>query len=854
MTDEDRLRALVAAVADGTPVDWQKAESSAHTEDERALVRQLRFIATLSEVSRGDEGTRTGEADERTPRPATLPPMPEQWGSLQLRELVGSGGYGTVFRAWDPQLAREVALKLLNADRAEDPAFEQSVIAEGRRLARLRHPNVIDVYGADTHDGRVGFWMEFLDGQTLKQWVDVHGPMSSREATLIGIDVCRALAAVHAAGLVHRDVKAQNVMRAAGGRTVLMDFGTGIESGAVARLAGTPLYMAPELIAGAPATPRSDLYSLGALLFYLVSGEFPVTGPSFAHIKAAHAAGTRKTVRDVRPDLSAAFVKVVDRALSPDPAARPATAGAFEAELAASMELPVETTPPPVPMPGPERTSRWSGYWLMGLAGSAVLLGALWASGTMPGPGWRPFRVHEAMSASHVRSLAVLPLENLSGEGQDYFSDGMTDVLTTNLAKIGALRVIARGSVMRYKGSHDAPHDIARALDVDALIQGSVLRDGNRIRVTAQLVSGADQSMLWAETYDRDVRDAFTLQSELARDIAREINLTLTPQEQQRLSVDGPANLEAQDEYLKGWTAFEQATADGAKEAIGHFERSIQLDPNYPQAYSSVARAYALQGAVFADPGEAFRKARSAAERALALDSSQAAAHLALASVQFDYDWDWTAAEASLQRALELNPNDPDAHSEYAEFLAARGRLEEALQHAQRARVLDPLLYRRRSVLAMVLYYMRRYDEAMVEAQSAIAVSRNSAMPRIALGRLYSAKGMPEAALAQMEAADAPRNLRARAEVARLYVQAGRPDDARRLLRTLETEPDAASAPDAIAFVYAALNQHDRAFNLLDQALSARLPGLLWVKVDPRFDPLRGNPRFSRLLERIGLN
>jgi serine/threonine protein kinase/Tfp pilus assembly protein PilF len=850
MTDEDRLRALVAAVADGTPVDWEKAESGAHTDEERALVRQLRLIATLSEVSRTDEGTHTAEEGQSAARVQPMGPMPERWGSLQLRELVGSGGYGTVYRAWDPQLAREVALKLLNPDRAAEPAFEQSVIAEGRRLARLRHPNVIDVYGADTHEGRVGFWMEFLEGQTLKQWVDTHGPMSSREATLIGIDLCRALAAVHAAGLIHRDVKAQNVMRASGGRTVLMDFGTGVETGAIARLAGTPLYMAPELVSGGPATPKSDLYSLGALLFYLVSGEFPVTGPSFSHIKAAHAAGTRKTVRDVRPDLPAAFVKVVDRALSPDPAARPATAGTLEAELAASLELPVETTTPPAPTPELEPAPRRSGYMLMALAASAALLGAVWASGTLP---WFGGRSKEAMSAAHVRSLAVLPLENLSGAEQDYFSDGMTELLTTNLAKIGALRVIARGSVTRYKGTHEAPHDIASALDVDALIQGSVLRDGDRIRVTAALVSAADDSTLWADTYDRDVRDAFTLQSQLARDIAREINLTLTPQEQQHLLADGPANVEAQDEYLKGWTSLEKTTSEGAAEAARHFERAIQLDPNYPQAYSSAARAYALQGAVFSDPTEAFRKARAAAERALELDNSQSAAHLALAAVQFNYDWDWTAAETSLQRALELNPNDPDAHSQYAEFLAARGRLQDALQHAQRARVLDPLAYRRRSVLAMVLYYMRRYDEAMVEAQSAIAVSRNSAMPRMSLGRLYAAKGMPQAALEQMEAPDAPRNLRARAEVARLYVQAGRPEDARRLLRTLEAEPDAASAPDAMAFVYAALEQRDHAFSLLDQALGARLPGLLWVKVDPRFDPLRADPRFSRLLERIGL-
>ena len=342
--DERKIRQLAAAVADGLPVDWRQAETTSDDESERAVVQQLRLLASLADVHRTGEAT---VADDGWSGSGSMPhegdTEPTQWGPLEIRELVGSGGYGTVYRAWDPQLHREVALKLLNDDRASDPIFQQSVIAEGRRLARVRHQNVIAVYGADSNSGRVGFWMEFLEGQTLKQWLDSQGALNSREATLIGIELCRALAAVHAAGLVHRDVKAQNVMREAGGRTVLMDFGTGSETGQRARLAGTPLYMAPELFTGSIPSHSSDIYSLGVLLFYLVSNEFPVAGATLDVIKRAHAAGTRRTVRDVRPDLPSAFVRVVDRALSPDPAARPATAGALEAELAASLELHVES-------------------------------------------------------------------------------------------------------------------------------------------------------------------------------------------------------------------------------------------------------------------------------------------------------------------------------------------------------------------------------------------------------------------------------------------------------------------------------------------------------------------------------
>jgi len=603
MTDDERIRVLAAAVADGMPVDWRQAESTA-SDDERELVRQFKVLATVANIHRNDEGTRTAGANDAAW--AGDPEAIDRWGPLELRELVGRGGYGTVYRAWDPQLTRDVALKLLNVEHADAQAFEQSVITEGRLLARVRHPNVIAVYGADSHDGRVGFWMEFLEGQTLKQWVDAHGRMSSREAAIVGIDICRALAAVHGAGLVHRDVKAQNVMREAGGRTVLMDFGTGAEAGRAARLAGTPLYIAPELFADAPATPRTDIYSAGVLLFYLVSGSFPVSGVTLSDIKQGHASGRRQTLRDVRPDLPAAFVRVVDRALSPDPAGRPATAGALEADLATSLEL-LTATPAPVPAP-PRR--RGVGYALMGSIALAAALTVAWASGL-----WTA--VTHRTGAPRVRSLAVLPLRNMTGE-PDYFTAGMTDLLTTNLSKVKALRVIASSSVKEYQEKKLPLNAIASALDVDAIVQGTVFRDGDRLRVTAQLVSAADQSSLWAETYERDVRDAFTLQSDLARDIARGINVSLTPQEQQRLDAARRAvKPAAQDEYLKGWTTMEPRSPQSLGAAVSHFQNAIRLDPDYAQAWSLIAAAQTALLCHLNMPGDG---GREAIEKALAID------------------------------------------------------------------------------------------------------------------------------------------------------------------------------------------------------------------------------------------
>jgi eukaryotic-like serine/threonine-protein kinase len=382
------VEAVAERVAEGVVVNWDEALESASDDRERRLIRQLQLVAGVAEVHRGNG--QDAPARERSPElTATVGssvevaiPAVGSWSRLELRERLGRGGFGEVYRAWDPQLEREVALKLLDPARAHGPAAASAAVEEGRLLARLRHPNVVTVYGAEIREGRVGIWMELIRGRSLDQVLRSHGPLGAREAALVGIDLCRALAAAHRAGVIHRDVKAENVLREEGGRIVLTDFGAGIETGApsaggATSVSGTPLYMAPELIRGERASGQSDLYALGVLLYHLVTGAYPVSAGSWSDLEGKHARRERRLLRDERPDLPAGFVRAVEGALAWDPSERLASAGQLEQALAASLDAEVPATA--IPAQSPKQATarrRFSGRALAAL-GATVLVVAL---------------------------------------------------------------------------------------------------------------------------------------------------------------------------------------------------------------------------------------------------------------------------------------------------------------------------------------------------------------------------------------------------------------------------------------------------------------------------------------------
>ena len=862
------LLALAESIADGSPVDWDAAEAGASHEDQ-AVVRQLRVLSSLAGLHRSIAADLSAAAPARR---SSASPAIGSWAHLRLIERLGGGAFGDVYRAWDEDLERDVALKLLRTDAAGESLNASRIANEGRLLARVRHPNVVCVHGVAVHEGRVGLWMELLRGVTLEQQLAAHGPLSAREATLVGIDLCSALAAIHAAGLIHRDVKAQNVMREAGGRIVLMDLGTGREADgrglrAVPELAGTPLYFAPEIFLGAPANARTDLYSLGVLLYHLVTGSFPVRAATIDELEAAHAAGARVRLRDARADLPAGFVRVVDRAIAADSSARFETAGAFEAALAETLNEAAAAPTTVVPqMPHVEPSSAAARTWARGTL-VAASIAALIVLVFIGWPVLRRLGSRDAASgvgvpAGAVRSIAVLPLANLSGDpAQEYFADGITDELIGTLGRLGGVNVISRTSTMQFKGSAKTVKEIARALNVEAVLEGSVRMVGDagsgagarRVRVNARLIYAGTDTQLWDRAFEATASDVLALNDQVVKAIGEAIHARLAS----RQPAPPAQDFDTFDLYLKGRYYWNARTEEGLKRSVQYFQEAIARRPDFALAHAGLADAYSLLGYYGFVPGpESRTRAAAAATRALQLDDTLAEAHGSLAVLHY-YKYELDDAEREYRRALELKPGYATAHQWFGYELAQRGRTAEAIAEMRRAIELDPLSVGVNGGYGAVLIYARQFDEAI--AQLAKTAQMDPAFPRThtELAKAYLLKGARDRAVeeAQRAAALGVRDVLVHAQIAYVNAAAGRRGDAQRALRTIldRYRQGDTSAAMAAAVAYTALGDRDQAFQWLERARAISDPEVTGVKMDPEFDPLRGDPRFAKLLAAIGM-
>jgi len=851
MLPEREYESLLESIADGAPIDWSALDASAATSADRSRYRNLRLVARVAQLHR------TLELDEPESSVAVgdvAAADPTTWGHLSIAAPLASGSFGRIYRARDQQLNRDVALKLLRSDITLIGPVER-LLSEARTLARIRHSNVVTVHGADVRDGRAGLWMELVDCQTLDSWARAHGPMGAREAVAVGIDLCQALAAVHAADLVHGDVKAQNVMREKGGRIVLMDFGAGRVQGASAiGVAGTPMYLAPEVLAGEPPTTQSDLYSLGVLLFYLLTGQFPYTSVDLEGLRAAHADGDRRWLRDLRPELPRDLVQAVERALESDPAHRFTTAGQMERSLAGDLRQDAPAVVEPAVQS--QSSSRvWFALTAVVLVSAVVAL-IVWS---------RIVSLNRGTVLTGIRAVGVLPMADPADAGVSAdFAGGLTEELISALGQVHALTVKPGTSAGSLEGKSEK--EIAQSLDVDALLKTIVTSSSGgagqpaRVKVRARLLAAGTQGIVWSQDFERPRGDATALASAIAGAVTRAVKATVSSEESSQLAAVHQTNPAAEEAYMAGRGYIEQYGGGRAEDALQAFKRALELDPAYARAHAGAARAYVSLGANEAIPNAQARpQALTEARRAVDLEPNLAEAHTVLGHIYFIYDWDWSSAEREFKLSLKLNPNSVYALIDYSSFLAAQGRFEESLEQAEAAKRLDPESGSAARNHVMVLYYKGEYAAAERALRGSAAIEPNQPGSAIWQARLAEARGDFDGALVDTREAlklSSGAVVPLRVAAIRLEALTGHRSEAIAsrdvLLRELAERKMGISARN-LAYIELALGEKPKALELFDEAVREGDPTVVWLGVDPRADGLRGDPRFRQLIAAMRL-
>ncbi|MFN8006275.1 MAG: protein kinase [Terriglobia bacterium] len=817
----------------------------------------------------------------------------QQLGPYHILDSLGTGGMGEVYKARDTRLNRTVAIKILPKHLSEREDLRQRLEREAKAIASLNHPNICALYDIGSEHNIDFLVMEYLEGETLAQRLK-KGALPNSQLLRTAIEIVTAMDQAHRHGLTHRDLKPGNIMLTKTG-VKLLDFGLAKYTEEASRssalqqndmdggpssarpissrdknlteegiVLGTLEYMAPEQAEGKPVDRRTDIFAFGVVLYEMATGRKAFQGDTQASLTAAILTVEPTAITKIQPLAPRALERVARTCLAKDPEDRWQTAHDLLLELKWIAQA-CGVIPPsssgtervdPRSMVRSKKPRRLIWKWTAGLgAGVVVVAMAFNVSGLRDRLLSSTIATNPTVFSPKITSMAVLPLQNLSSDPeQEFFADGMTEELITNLGKISALRVISRTSVMRYKGSQKTMPEIGRELNVDAIVEGTVQRSGDNVHVTANLLHAPGDRQLWGGTYDFNLRNVLTIQAEVAQDIANKIQIRMSPQEQIRLASAHPVNPEAYRLYLQGrYCYFNRKSAAEVGKSIQLLQQALEKEPGYALAYAGLSESYSeFVGWGGLSPKVGFPKAKVTALKALELDGFLAEAHASLGSVHYLWDWDWLAAESEFKRAIELNASCVVAHHGYAEYLGHMGRYEQAIAEATRARELDPLsLYM--VVKASDSYInARRYDEAMELCRKALELDPNYARAHYWSGMIYIMKGMAKEATAELETADRLGWGHGLDMDALVYAAAGRRNEIQKMAgRSRKSETGGEMPPFALVQFYTALGDKQKALDWLEKAYDNHDYYMYSLKTNPFLDPLRSEPRFQDLLRRM---
>jgi serine/threonine protein kinase/Tfp pilus assembly protein PilF len=782
----------------------------------------------------------------------------------KIIEKLGEGGMGVVYKAQDTKLDRLVALKFLPPHLTASDEEKARFLQEAKAASALNHPNVCTIYGIEEYEGQQFIEMEYVEGVTLREKIQ-GSPLKLSDVLSYGIQIGEALQEAHSKGIVHRDVKAENVMINTKNQVKVMDFGLAKLKGSLkltrtSSTVGTLAYMSPEQIQGGDVDARSDIFSFGVVLYEMLTSRLPFRGEHEAAMMYSIVNEEPDLPLKYRSDTPAELERIILRTLEKDPDDRFQHADDMVSEL---RRLKKQTSrvvrPDPVTtvVPTPQATGGGeeavkpglptaSKRLLIGISGLIVLLALLAVA---------YFRFLTPKAA--INSMAVLPFVNVGGDpNTEYLSDGFTESLINSLSKLPGIKMMSRSSVFRFKGTEIDPQTVGRDLGVAAVLTGRISQRGDALSISVELVDARDNSHIWGEQYVRKASDIIALQSEISREISNRLKVTLTGEQETELTKHATENTEAYQLYLKGRFYWNKRNQEGFEKAAEYFRQSIEKDPSYALAYAGLADTYELLGSYFIiSPKEAWEKTTAAARHALELDPSLGEAHIVIATTTAEYEWDWASSQREYLKGVELSPNYATGHQWYGESLISTGQFDEGIRELRKAQELDPLSPIVYLPMAYAHLVAHNYDEAIREAKKALEIDPNFARAHASLGQTYLSQGKGEEAIIELkQAIESDSSIEYIASLGYVYGKLGQTSSAERILnQMLETSHGQYVSPFLIAVVYAGLNDKNRMFDWLKRSVETHDIAVVGLKVDPTFQEFKHDPRFEAILKEIGL-